>query len=102
MQFLKAGLGYSYKKIEMIAIRVSGRFLLLEMYAVDRHQEIIDATQERINDFLSRFKSNDIALASTDPATENGLDQYLLERAAEELRAARESVDKFQGESGKG
>jgi hypothetical protein len=72
------------------------------MYTVDRQQETQDATQERINDFLSRFKSNDIALSSTDTSTENALDQYLLERAAEELRAARESVDKLKWELGKG
>jgi hypothetical protein len=72
------------------------------MYTVDRQQETQDATQERINDFLSRFKSNDIAPSSADTATENALDQYLLERAAEELRAARESVDKPNWELGKG
>ena len=69
--------------MESIAIRVSGYFLRLEMYAVDPQQENQNATQERINDFLSRFKSNDIALSSTDTATENALDQYLLERAVE-------------------
>ena len=68
---------------------------------MDGQQENQNATQERINDFLSRFKSNDIALSSTDTANENALDQYLLERAAEELRAARESVDKLHWELGK-
>ncbi len=69
---------------------------------MDRQQETQDATQERINDFLSRFKSKDIAISSTDTSTENALDQYLLEKAAEELRAARESVDKLSWELGKG
>jgi hypothetical protein len=72
------------------------------MYAVDRQQESQNATQERINEFLSRFKSNDIALSSADSATENALDHYLLERAAEELRAARESMDKLNWELEKG
>jgi hypothetical protein len=71
------------------------------MYIVDRQQETENATQERITDFLSRFKSNDVALSSTNIITENVLDQYLLERAAEELRAARESVDKLYWELGK-
>jgi len=68
---------------------------------VDRQQDTQNAMQARINDFLSRFKSNDIALSSTGIASENALDQYLLERAAEELRAARESVDKLHGDLGK-
>ena len=69
---------------------------------MDRQQETQNTTQERIDDFLSRFKSNDIALSSTDTAPENALDQYLLEKAAQELRAARESVDKLNRELGKG
>lgn len=54
-------------------------------------QETQQATQERINDFLGRFKSNDTAVGSDDSSAENALDQHLLERTAQELRAARES-----------
>ncbi len=68
---------------------------------MDRQQQIQNSSQERINDYLSRFKSNDTTLTSADTASENALDQYLLERAAEDLRAAKMRVDKLNREQGK-
>ena len=60
------------------------------------HQkQIQDSAQERINNYLSRFKTNDITLTSADSASENALDQYLLERAAEELRAGQAQMNKL-------
>ena len=68
---------------------------------MDRQQQVQNSSQERINDYLSRFKSNDTTPASADIASENALDQYLLERAAEDLRAAKLRVDKVNRELGK-
>jgi phage head maturation protease len=73
----------------------------MEMYPMDRQQQVQNSSQERINDYLSRFKSNDTTPTSADIASENALDQYLLERAAEDLRAAKLRVDKVNRELGK-
>ena len=62
---------------------------------MDRQKQIQDSSQERINDYLSRFKTHDIALTSADSASGNALDQYLLERAAEELRAGQAQMNKL-------
>ena len=66
-----------------------------------RQKIIQNSSQERMSDYLSRFKSNDVALASADAASENALDWYLLERAVEELRAGQARVDKLNREFGK-
>ena len=71
------------------------------MYFMDRQQRNKNPSQARVNEYLSRFKSNDTALTGTDTASENTLDQHLLEKAAEELRAARARVDKLKRELSK-
>jgi len=68
---------------------------------MDRQQQTQNSSQERVNDYLRRFKSSDTTLTSADTASENALDQYLLERAAEDLRAAKMRVDKLNREQGK-
>jgi hypothetical protein len=73
----------------------------MEMYPMDRQQQTQNSSQERVNDYLRRFKSSDTTLTSADTASENALDQYLLERAAEDLRAAKMRVDKLNREQGK-
>jgi len=67
----------------------------MEMYPMGHQKQIQDSAQERINNYLSRFKTNDITLTSADSASENALDQYLLERAAEELRAGQAQMNKL-------
>ena len=62
---------------------------------MDRQKQIQDSSQERIDEYLSRYKTHDIALTSADSASENALDQYLLERAAQELRAGRAQMNKL-------
>ena len=60
-----------------------------------RQKKVQDSSQERINDYLNRFKSNDITLTGADSASENALDQYLLERAVKELRAGQAQMNKL-------
>jgi hypothetical protein len=67
----------------------------MEMYPMGHQKQIQDSSQERINNYLSRFKTTDIALPSSDSASENALDQYLLARAAEELRAGQAQMNKL-------
>jgi hypothetical protein len=74
----------------------------MDMYPMDRQQQIQNSSQERINDYLGRFKTNDTALTDADTVNENALDQYLLERAVEELRAGQARMDKLNRELGKG
>ena len=62
---------------------------------MDRQQQIQNSSQERINDYLGRFKTNDTALTDADTVNEDTLDQYLLERAVEELRAGQARMDKL-------
>ena len=58
---------------------------------MDRQQKIENSLQERINDYLSSSKSQSDTSASADNAggLVVALDNYLLERAAEELRVAQ-------------
>ena len=58
---------------------------------MDRPQKIENSLQERIDDYLSGFKSQEDTSASADNAggLVVALDNYLLERAAEELRVAQ-------------
>ena len=62
---------------------------------MDRQKQIQDSSQERIDEYLSRYKTHDITLTSADSASENALDQYLLERAAQELRAGQAQMKKL-------
>ena len=57
---------------------------------MDHQQRINNSSNEQINEYLSRFKSDNDGL---DTADENALDQHLLERAAEELRTAKACVE---------
>jgi hypothetical protein len=72
----------------------------MDMYPMDRQQHIQYSSQERINDYLGRFKTNNTALTDADTVNENALDQYLLERAVEELRAGQARMDKLNRELG--
>lgn len=51
--------------------------------------------QKQIDDYLSRFKTIDIAVPGTGVASDNALEQYLLERAVDELQAARARLAKL-------
>ena len=48
--------------------------------------------EEKVNDYLSGFKSENISPVDDDDA----IDQYLLERAAQQLRAASERLRKLE------
>lgn len=58
-------------------------------------QQVQSSSQERVNAYLERFKSEEYKLKGADPDGESALDQFLLERAAEELRAAQARPDKL-------
>ena len=64
-------------------------------------QKTENSTQERVNDYLNGFKSQNATFGSADVASETGIDEYLLERAAQELRAAQSRIDKLKQEVGK-
>lgn len=55
-----------------------------------------DSSQERVNEYLSRFKSADTPLPGSDKSSDYTLEQHLLERAVEKLRAAQASLDKLK------
>jgi hypothetical protein len=74
----------------------------MDMYPMDCQQHIQNSSQERINDYLGRFKTNDTVVTDADTVNEDALDQYLLERAVEELRAGQARMDKLNRELGKG
>ena len=66
-----------------------------------RPQKIENSTQELVNDYLSSFRSQNTTSNGADAASETGIDEYLLERAATELRAAQERLDTLKRELGK-
>jgi len=68
---------------------------------VDRPQATHTSSPARINDYLSRFKSGNIASPEAQADSENALDQYLLERTAKELRAALTRRGKLDREIGR-
>lgn len=72
-------------------------------------REAGDTLEQRINNYLARFKATPDTEAPPDrhaPADRaselaDALDNYLLEKAAEELKAARARLDAFQKNLGK-
>jgi hypothetical protein len=74
----------------------------MEMNSMDRQQKVKNSLQARIDDYLGGFKSQNTSFSSVDSPAEDALDEYLLERAAEELRAAKARMDKLHRELGKG
>ena len=64
-------------------------------------QKIENSIQNRINDYLSSFKSQNATVTDAYTVSETGIDEYLLERAATELRAAQERLDTLKRELGK-
>ncbi len=66
-----------------------------------RQQKVENSLHERVTDYLRHFKSQNATFASGDAAGESALDEYLLERAAEELRAAKVRLDELKREMGK-
>lgn len=69
---------------------------------MDRQQKVQKSSQDRINDYLGRFRSDKTALPGMNTGSASSLEQYLLERAAEELRAGTARLDKLNQELGKG
>ncbi len=57
-----------------------------------REQQVEYGFEERLNDYLSGFKSENPGGPGDKTADEDALDEYLLERAARELRAASERL----------
>jgi hypothetical protein len=68
---------------------------------MDRTETIDNSLQDRINDYLSSFKSSASTFKRYDTAGDAGLEEYLLERAAEELRAAKARLDRLKLEFGR-
>jgi hypothetical protein len=75
----------------------------MEMTQMDRSQKIENSLQERIDDYLSSFKSQNDTSPRADTASglAVALDNYLLERAAEELRVAQARLNKLKLELGR-
>lgn len=65
-----------------------------------REAQIDKSLEKRINAYLRSFKSGKSTFNRPTAAGETALDEYLLERAAEELRAAKERVDRLKREMG--
>jgi hypothetical protein len=88
---------FSYKK-RSYEKEHRGNSLQMEMVPMASPQKIENSIQERIDDYLSSFKSQ--AATPTDGYTvsETGIDDYLLERAAAELRDAQLRLDKHARE----
>jgi len=66
-----------------------------------RQHKIENSLHRRVNEYLSHFKAQDATFASAEAASESALDDYLLERAAEELRAAQTRLDDLKREIGR-
>lgn len=66
-------------------------------------REFEDSLQQRIDEYLKSFRSKEDIFEGADTASElaDALDYHLLEKAAEELRTARERLDKLQQNLGK-
>lgn len=62
-----------------------------------REQQVEYGFEEKLNDYLSGFKSENPGGSGDDPADDDALDEYLLERAAQELRAASERLRAVEG-----
>jgi hypothetical protein len=55
-------------------------------------QQVEYGLEEKLNEYLSGFKSENPGGTGRNPADDDALDEYLLERAARELRAASERL----------
>ncbi len=69
---------------------------------MDLQQPAARVSQDRIDNYLRRFKSNDPESGSRVDAGIPALDQYLLEKAAKELLAARSGAQQFKPAPTKG
>lgn len=69
---------------------------------MDLQQPVPRVSQDRIDDYLRRFKSNDTEPGSRIDAGTPALDQFLLEKAAEELLAAKSCAEQFKPALAKG
>ena len=69
-----------------------GTSLSREMIPMVREQEGEYVSEKKVNDYLSGFKSVDPDGSANDPVNDDALDEYLLERAAHQLRAASERL----------
>ncbi len=67
---------------------------------MDRTEEVEISAQDRIDDYLSSFKSKHSTFQGHGVADDAALEEYLLERAADELRIARKRLDRFEREFG--
>lgn len=61
-----------------------------------REQKVEYGFEERINDYLSGFKSENQGRPGDDPVDDDALDEYLLQRAAQQLRAASDRLRKLE------
>ena len=62
-----------------------------------REERLRGSAEERIDAYLRRFKST----GDYTTRAHTALDEYLLERAAKELRAAQRRLDRFRQEIGR-
>lgn len=63
-----------------------------------RPQKVENSIQERIDKYLSSFKAQDATSTDGYNVSEAGIDEYLLERAAAELRDAQLRLDELAQE----
>lgn len=59
-----------------------------------------NSIQQRINDYLSSFKSQSATVTDAYTVSDTGIDEYLLERAAQELRDAQANLAEIARELG--
>ena len=59
-------------------------------------QKIESVAEKKVNEYLSGFKSDNSVAASDRPVDDDALDEFLLERAAQQLRAASERLRKLE------
>lgn len=61
-------------------------------------QKLENSLQDRIDDYLSNFKSSTAPSDDAASVEEASLDDYLMERAAQELREARARLEQISQE----
>ena len=95
LQSPAVGLFWSEKKNDQ-GKAYRGTSLQQEMSAMVREQKVEHGFEERINDYLSGFKSENQGRPGDDPVDDDTLDEYLLQRAAQQLRAASDRLRKLE------
>lgn len=63
-----------------------------------RARDVEKLSDEEVNRYLGSLRSKSDAIADDEPVGEDALDDYLLARTAEQLRAASERLKKLEQE----